>query len=176
MTIAWESGPCSACDSRSQQTAVTSASSSAMTSTSDGPAGISLAAPPGRAAICCLASVTQALPGPNNLAQAGMLSVPSPIAAMACAPPTLNTRLIPQRDAAAKMAGATCPFLSGGVHRITCSQAAICAGIASMITVDISGAVPPGTYRPTGEMGKYLASQRKPGAVSMLMGAGLPAA
>ena len=115
---------------------------------------MSRAAPPGRVEICCLASVTQALPGPNNLAQAGMLSVPSPMAAIACAPPTLNIRLMPQRDAAARMAGDTCPCLSGGVHKTTSSQAAIFAGTPNIITVDISGAEPPGTYKPTGDIGK----------------------
>ena len=115
---------------------------------------MSRAAPPGKLEICCLASVTQALPGPNSLAQAGMLSVPRPIAAMAWAPPTLKTRLIPQRDAAARIAGGTCPCLSGGVHKMTRSQAAICAGTPNIRTVEIRGADPPGTYNPTGEIGR----------------------
>ena len=74
-----------------------------------------------------------------------MLSVPRPIAAMACAPPALNTRLIPQRAAAARIAPGTRPSASGGVHRMTCSQAAMRAGTASISTVEINGAVPPGT-------------------------------
>ncbi|KAH3683048.1 hypothetical protein WICPIJ_005984 [Wickerhamomyces pijperi] len=40
--ITWESTPCSAWDNKSEATKSASASSSAMTSTSDGPAGISM--------------------------------------------------------------------------------------------------------------------------------------
>ena len=50
--------------------------SSAITSTSEGPAGMSQAAPSGSRATSCLAAVTQALPGPKILSTLGTLSVP----------------------------------------------------------------------------------------------------
>ena len=65
-----ESGPCSACDSRSAATKRASAPASAITSTSDGPAGMSIATSMRCAATWRLASVTKALPGPNSLSQA----------------------------------------------------------------------------------------------------------
>ena len=80
---------CSACASRSAATKRAFAESSAMTSTSDGPAGRSMAAPAGSAATICLAAVTQALPGPKILSTLRTLSVPKASAAMACAPPIL---------------------------------------------------------------------------------------
>ena len=75
-SITWESGPCSAWDSRSRATKRGLAPASAITMTSDGPAGMSSAAPAGSMATACLAAVTQALPGPKILSTLGMLSVP----------------------------------------------------------------------------------------------------
>jgi len=49
---------------------------SAITSTSEGPAGRSQAAPSGSFATSCLAAVTQAFPGPKILSTRGMLCVP----------------------------------------------------------------------------------------------------
>ena len=72
----WESGPCSACDKRSAATKAGSASQSAMTMTSEGPAGMSIAAPSGSALTRDLAAVTQALPGPYILLTLGTESVP----------------------------------------------------------------------------------------------------
>ena len=69
-------GSCSACASRSAATNSGRALSSAITSTSDGPAGRSSAAPSGSAATSCLAAVTQALPGPKILSTLGTLAVP----------------------------------------------------------------------------------------------------
>ena len=85
--IDWLSGPCSACDRKSLATKRASALPSAIIITSDGPAGISIAAAP--RLTCCLASITKRLPGPKILLTRGTLSVPKAMAAMACAPPTL---------------------------------------------------------------------------------------
>jgi hypothetical protein len=56
--MTWESGPCSACDSRSAATNCGFTPASAITSTSDGPAGMSIAAPPSAIATWRFASVT----------------------------------------------------------------------------------------------------------------------
>ena len=84
--ITWLSAPCSAWESRSLAINSGSAASSAMTNTSEGPAGISMAVP-----LCTtwrLASVTKALPGPKILSTLATVSVPCAMAKMACAPPT----------------------------------------------------------------------------------------
>ena len=95
-----ESGPCSAWLSKSAATISLFASLSAITKTSLGPAGISMAAPSAVMLTCSFASVTHAFPGPNNLSHFGTLSVPNAIAAIACTPPSLKTRLMPQSLAA----------------------------------------------------------------------------
>ena len=56
--ITCESAPCSACDSRSEATWIADAPASAITSTSEGPAGMSIAAPSVIVETCCLATVT----------------------------------------------------------------------------------------------------------------------
>ena len=68
---------------------------SAITSTSEGPAGISIAAPEGSPLTRVFAHVTQALPGPKILQTLGTDSVPYAMAAIACAPPTLKMSLTP---------------------------------------------------------------------------------
>ena len=47
------------------------------------------------------------------------------------------------------MAGFIFPFLSGGEHITISLQPAIFAGTANIKTVENSGAVPPGIYKPT---------------------------
>src|SRR5690606_1060970 len=131
----------------------------------DGPAGMSIDASP-RCATWRLASVTQALPGPNSLSHTGMDAVPQAIAAIACAPPTRYTRVIPHRLAAARTTGSTLPSARGGVHITTSAQPASRAGTPSISTVDGSGALPAGTYRPTRRIGRAMRAQRTPGAVS----------
>ena len=116
-----------------------------MTSTSDGPAGMSMAGPPGSPATQDLAAVTQALPGPKILSTGRMLSVPSARAAMAWAPPTLNISDTPARRAAASTAGSALPSRRGGVHSTRLGQPAMRAGTASMMAADGSGALPAGT-------------------------------
>src|SRR5581483_6911775 len=106
------------------------------TSTSEGPAGMSHAAPAGSAATACLAAVTQALPGPKILSTLGTVSVPYARAAMACAPPTLNTDSIPQRRAATRTAGFALPSRRGGVQSTRRGQPAMRAGTANMITAE----------------------------------------
>ena len=71
--IASPSGPCSAWASRSAAHSAGSAVSSAITSTSLGPAGRSIATCPETSSF---ASVTQRLPGPTIFATAGIVSVP----------------------------------------------------------------------------------------------------
>jgi hypothetical protein len=67
------------------------APASAITMTSVTPAGRSAAAPAASLATRSLAAVTHALPGPNTLSHFGIDCVPYAMAAMACAPPALNT-------------------------------------------------------------------------------------
>jgi hypothetical protein len=74
--IACASRSCSACASRSAATNGGGPTSSAITSTSEGPAGRSSAAPAGSAATICLAAVTQAEPGPKILSTLGTVAVP----------------------------------------------------------------------------------------------------
>ena len=138
----WLSGPCSAWDKRSAATYRASAVPSATTSTSDGPAGISIATPDKAAS--CLAAITYWLPGPKILYTAGMLSVPNVIAATACIPPALNTRDTPHNAAVHNTAGFTLPSGEGGVHNTVSRHPAIAAGTASISTVEKSGALPPG--------------------------------
>jgi hypothetical protein len=90
------------CASRSAATKRAFAESSATTSTSDGPAGKSMAAPAGSAAMICLAAVTHALPGPKILSTLRTDPVPNASAAIACAPPILYTVSTPQSSAATK--------------------------------------------------------------------------
>jgi len=73
---------CSACASRSAATKRAFAVSSATTSTSEGPAGRSMAAPAGSAAMICFAAVTHALPGPKILSTLRTDSVPNASAAV----------------------------------------------------------------------------------------------
>ncbi len=136
---------------------------------------MSMAGPPGTADTCCLASVTQPLPGPNSLSQRGTRAVPSAIAAIACAPPRRNTVSMPHRRAANSTAGSTLPSTRGGVHSTTSRQPASCAGTPSISAVEGSGALPAGTYRPTRVTGRWMRSQTTPGAVSTRTGAGMAA-
>ena len=117
-------------------------------------------------ATCCLASVTKLLPGPNSLSQAGTRAVPKAIAAIACAPPSLNTRCTPVSRAATSTAGSALPSGRGGVHSTTSRQPARRAGTPSISAVDGSGAVPAGTYRPTRGIGRTMRAQLTPSAVS----------
>ena len=136
---------CSACASRSAATNSARAVASAITSTSDGPAGRSSAAPSGSVATSSLAAVTHALPGPKILSTFGTVCVPYAIAAIACAPPTLNTRRTPQRLAMVSTAGSAVPSRRGGVQMMRVGQPAMRAGTASMIAAEGRGATPAGT-------------------------------
>ena len=71
------------------------------------------------------------VPRADDLVDAGTLSVPYAIAAIACAPPITNTRSTPARRAAASVSG------DGPGVVITISRTpATRAGMAVMITVD----------------------------------------
>ena len=133
---------CSAWLSRSAATKRGSDLPSASTSTSDGPAIMSMPTCP---KTCFFASATKALPGPTILSTRGIDAVPYASAATACAPPTLKIRPTPATCAAARMYGLTEPSLFGGVTMTISSTPAIFAGIASISTVDGYAAVPPGT-------------------------------
>jgi hypothetical protein len=92
------------------------------------------------------------------------------MAAMACIPPTLQIVVTPQRDAAYKIAGCICPFLSGGEHSTISLHPAILAGIANMSTVENNGALPPGMYKPTRDIGRFSIQQSTPALVLTRMG------
>ncbi len=60
--------------------------------------------------------------------------------------------------------------MGGGEHRTTFWHPAMRAGVASISTVEKSGAEPPGIYRPTDETGRVTCWQRTPGWVSTSTG------
>ena len=156
--------PCSACDSRSAATNSGLLVSSAITQTSLGPAGMSIAT--SCSDTCCLAAITNWLPGPNILYTLGTDSVPYAIAPIACTPPALNILLTPATFAAISMAGCTLPSLFGGVQSTISLHPAILAGVASISTVENNGAVPPGIYSPTFSIATLFCQQVTPLAVS----------
>src|ERR1700731_2649498 len=98
------------------------------------------------------------------------------MAAIACAPPTLNTCFTPALRAATSTAASAIPLRVGAVHITRTGQPAIAAGTPSMIAVEGNGADPAGTYRPTARTGTLMRSQTTPGAVSTRSGSGLCAA
>ena len=89
---------------------------SAITSSSLGPAGKSIAQTP---ATCSFASATYALPGPTMRSTRGTVSVPYAIAAIAPAPPNANTRSTSASAAAASTTPDGSPSSPGGEQRIT---------------------------------------------------------
>ena len=162
-----ESKPCSACDKRSAAAKTGLAVSSAIRQTSEGPAGISIAT--SWRETCCLAAITNWLPGPKILYTLGTLSVPYAIAPMACTPPALKILLTPAIFAAIRIAGFTLPSLLGGVQRTISLQPAIFAGVASINTVLNKGAVPPGIYNPTFSIATLFCQQVTPAQVSTFL-------
>ena len=138
---------------------------------------MSMAGPSAPWLTSCLAAVTYWLPGPNSLSQRGTDSVPAAIAAIACAPPSLNTRMrSPHRRAATSTAGSALPSGRGGVHSTISRQPASTAGVASISAVDGSGAEPAGTYRPTRRIGRTRRPVTTPGPASISQGVVAPAA
>jgi hypothetical protein len=137
--ITCESGPCSACDSRSEATKSGVAPLSAITSTSDGPAGISMAAPSRRWLTWRLASVTKALPGQRFYRLSAPIRCQSQSRNRLRAPHfkdflyTAELRRI-ENFIGNRRRGAEHHFL----------QPAMRAGVASISTVENSGAEPPG--------------------------------
>jgi len=79
---------------------------SAITSTSEAPATMSIPTTPKTRRF---AAATNALPGPQILSTAGTLAVPYASAAIACAPPIVKTRVTPARHAAASTRGLRTP-------------------------------------------------------------------
>ena len=99
------------------------------------------------------------------MSTAGTLSVPYASAAIAWAPPTLNTRVTPAMRAAVNIAAGTLPSFPGGVTMIISGQPAMRAGITSINTVEGYAAVPPGTYTPTLARGSTLCPVTTPCAL-----------
>src|SRR5439155_6680423 len=139
------SGPCSACTITSIAASSGAVVSSAMTTTSDGPANADGMPTRPSAATSRLATATYTLPGPTTMSTAGIDSVPYAIAAMACAPPTRYTASTPAIAAAASTTSGTRPPGPGGTHSTTSPTPATRAGTAVMRTVDGYTARPPGT-------------------------------
>mmetsp|Transcript_16424 Transcript_16424/g.51045 ORF Transcript_16424/g.51045 Transcript_16424/m.51045 type:complete len:261 (+) Transcript_16424:418-1200(+) len=161
-----ESGPCSACDKRSAATKAGSASPSAITSTSDGPAGMSIDTVASEFCRIILAAVTYWLPGPKILSTLGVVCVPCAMAATACAPPALSKCVTPAFFAQYVTSGHTLPSLRGGVASTRVEHPAIMAGTDSMSAVEGSTAVPPGTYNPTRSIARLTRPHTTPGIVS----------
>mmetsp|Transcript_23790 Transcript_23790/g.60687 ORF Transcript_23790/g.60687 Transcript_23790/m.60687 type:complete len:291 (+) Transcript_23790:523-1395(+) len=165
-STACESGPCSACDSRSAATCAGLAPGSATTSTSEGPAGMSMATMASEFCSSILAAVTYWLPGPRILSTLGQVAVPHAMAATACAPPALRMWVTPAFLAQYSTSGVMEPSGRGGVASTMVGQPAMAAGTASMSAEEGSTAVPPGTYTPTAPMGRVTRLHLTPGMVS----------
>src|SRR5205823_14374345 len=101
---------------------------SAITSTSDGPAIESMSTSP---YTCRFADATHALPGPTILSTRGTLAVPNASAAIACAPPSSNTRSTPASRAASIVSGD-----GPGVTITSSGTPATFAGTAVISTLD----------------------------------------
>src|SRR6185312_7156035 len=108
------------------------AESSAMTSSSLGPAGESMPVTP---ETWSFASATYAFPGPTIRRTGAMDRVPYAIAAIAPGPPIAYTSLTPASSAAASTLSDGRPFDPGGEHRITRGTPATRAGMAPMRTL-----------------------------------------
>ena len=126
--IASLSGPCSACASRSAAHWPASAVASAITTTSLGPAGRSIAH---ALETSSFAAVTQRFPGPTILSTRAIVSVPYASAAIAWAPPTAYTSSIPSSRAVASVASA-----GRGVTTAIRSTPATGAGTAAITSED----------------------------------------
>ncbi|ANB14933.1 hypothetical protein AWJ20_2550 [Sugiyamaella lignohabitans] len=74
--------------------------------------------------------------------------------------------LAPTLCATYTTSGVKVPSDRGGDARMMFLHPATLAGIPSIIAVDGSTAVPPGTYRPTDSMARENREQMTPGAVS----------
>jgi hypothetical protein len=134
--IARASGSCSACARRSA--AIQSARPrSDHTTISLGPAWKSIAQ---SGATSALAAATHALPGPTILSARVIDAVPYASAAMACAPPSLSTRVAPASMAAQQIAG-----VIAGQTTVIWRTPAVRAGTTVMIRLETSGNLPPGT-------------------------------
>ena len=106
-----------------------SAEPSASTSSSDGPAGASIAT---RDTTCSFASATYAFPGPTMRSTRGTEAVPSAMAATAPAPPIAKTRSTFASAAAASTTGDGRPDAPGGEQTTISPTPATRAGIAPM--------------------------------------------
>mmetsp|Transcript_21898 Transcript_21898/g.44377 ORF Transcript_21898/g.44377 Transcript_21898/m.44377 type:complete len:200 (+) Transcript_21898:330-929(+) len=127
---------CSACASKSAATVAGSAEASAMTSTSEGPASMSIAHLP---CTSDLAAVTHWFPGPTMMLAAGQPPTPCAMAAIACAPPSLS---IP--SALATNAAAFVTWSGWGLETHTFGTPASRAVMAVIMTLDGKGYRPPG--------------------------------
>ena len=158
---------CSACASRSAATKPALAESSAITSTSDGPAGRSMAAPSGSAGHQLFGGRHPGAAGAEDL-----VDLAHGLGAEGQGGDGLRAaHLVDGVDAAelgrdqhgrvqlALAIAASWRWRAAG-------HPAMRAGTASMMAVEGSGADPAGTYRPTLSIGRVMRSQRTPGMVS----------
>ena len=74
---------------------------------------------------------------------------------------------MPESLAANKTGAGSFPFFCGGVQSTISLQPAILAGMANISTVEKSGAVPPGMYKPTFSMPTLFCQHFTPGVVSI---------
>mmetsp|Transcript_22072 Transcript_22072/g.67919 ORF Transcript_22072/g.67919 Transcript_22072/m.67919 type:complete len:200 (-) Transcript_22072:309-908(-) len=126
---------CSACARRSAATVTGSAVSSHSTSTSLGPASMSM---PVHVDTSAFAAVTHLFPGPAITSQRGP-NAPRAMAPIAWAPPIARTASAPDTYAAASVAGA-----GFGEHSTTCGTPAALAVTHVINTDDGKGYRPPG--------------------------------
>ena len=133
-------GSCSAWLSRSAATTPGSALSSAMTISSLGPAGMSIAGPPGkRGDIASWPRRPRHCRGRRSCRPAGSSPAPNARAAIACAPPTVQIASIPHISAASAITGSSPPSGRGGVTTTISRTPATRAGSASISSVEKSG-------------------------------------
>src|SRR5208337_4506502 len=126
-------GECSAWLIRSDATYRGSAEASAISTTSLGPAIMSISTSP---YTCFLASATKRLPGPTILSTAGTPSTPYASAATACAPPMRYTSVTPRAWQAASRSVLYPPNRVGGATTAISATPAACAGTTVIRSVE----------------------------------------
>ena len=140
------SGPCSICTIRSMAAKSTGVVSSAITTTSDGPANDDGTPTKPLDATSRLAWATRAPPGPTMTSTGRIVSVPKAIAAdrLRAADPVYLVDA-GQSAAAARMPSAMRPSGPGAEQSTTSGTPATRAGMAVIRTVEMRGVLAPGT-------------------------------
>jgi len=132
-----------------------------MTSTSLGPAGMSILDHGLAVGQQHLGRRHILVPGPKDLVHLGTGLSAQAIAATACAPPAFSMWVTPAFFAQSNTSGVMLPSGRGGVASTTVPQPAICAGTANIKALLGKTAVPPGTDKPTA--GQQQQQQRQQG-------------